>query len=547
MRLVVVFFCVAAILVAQGPSVTLSADGQVIYLRTLARPTGSSHSPWEKVYRLDAQGVTLVHDGSDTFDMTSISASADGRTLAVSSSLKCWSGGSCFQRRDVTRLITPQGERTVNQWSADVGSGATYALLLRLSRTPIDHDRQLGRLTLPDGQAVEIPALAPAPSGVWIAADGTILGVPLNDRSPGRLALFRPDGSQQTLPGVFPSLARVILAPDASSVVYEQNGAIWRYEIPGDSRRLLVQQGSGSSLSADARRLLYLAEVGGRPQVFLLENTTTRQISSDPYGVREAQMSGDGNWAVALTGTERVLVFDLATGASKVRREAFPLAEKLGVRGSVGGVLLTGVRYPLVPGSTYQIKGANLAGARVTADGQATTPIASRNNELYYQVAESAGPLGERPIELTVRTPGATWESVWQSAGLLPAMPLFFELDRIPDPRFPGSSVSVFAIHGDWHGLVTDRDPALPGNIIHLYVSGLGPCPWKLVGANPVYQVDPEVLYAGPAPGLTGIGQLTLRLPDNVPGGMDLYLSCAAMTYARGQRSAPAAWIPTAP
>jgi uncharacterized protein (TIGR03437 family) len=96
--------------------------------------------------------------------------------------------------------------------------------------------------------------------------------------------------------------------------------------------------------------------------------------------------------------------------------------------------------------------------------------------------------------------------------------------------------------HDDFHGLVTPNDPARPGEVLHLYLTGLGAVdpPGATGDAAPVAPLStvtdrvsvywagsvlpapppplgPEVLFAGLAPGMVGIYQVDIRLPANAP------------------------------
>jgi uncharacterized protein (TIGR03437 family) len=100
----------------------------------------------------------------------------------------------------------------------------------------------------------------------------------------------------------------------------------------------------------------------------------------------------------------------------------------------------------------------------------------------------------------------------------------------------PGAQYLVAAAHEDFRSIVSDSDPALPGEILHFYMTGLGAVdPPVETGApapvsRPVYarrmpvcrcwqagiEVPIEVLFAGLAPGLVGVYQVSIRMPANL-------------------------------
>ncbi len=120
------------------------------------------------------------------------------------------------------------------------------------------------------------------------------------------------------------------------------------------------------------------------------------------------------------------------------------------------------------------------------------------------------------------------------------------------------ASPGIFAIEGSGAGqgaillagtadLAKDRNilapgqPAWPGDIVSIYASGLGPADEvldagqaapadRLIGLRSSITVliggfESEVLFAGLAPTLVGIGQINARIPENVPIGSSVPLS----------------------
>jgi uncharacterized protein (TIGR03437 family) len=112
------------------------------------------------------------------------------------------------------------------------------------------------------------------------------------------------------------------------------------------------------------------------------------------------------------------------------------------------------------------------------------------------------------------------------------------------------SLAKAAAVHEDFTALVTRENPARAGEMLHLYMTGLGPVvPAVKTGeaapANPpsaavtplVCDLDgipADVLFAGLAPGFVGYYQVSLRLPIHLPGGVDMTLSCSADGHPGG-------------
>jgi uncharacterized protein (TIGR03437 family) len=101
---------------------------------------------------------------------------------------------------------------------------------------------------------------------------------------------------------------------------------------------------------------------------------------------------------------------------------------------------------------------------------------------------------------------------------------------------------------GDWSGALVSAP--LPGDVVHLYMTGLGPVklptqtgvPASLGELNPtVYQTTcrflPDgtqliTLFSGLAPGLTGIYQVSLQAPPEMSTGPIKGISCSVGGFA---------------
>jgi minor extracellular serine protease Vpr len=93
----------------------------------------------------------------------------------------------------------------------------------------------------------------------------------------------------------------------------------------------------------------------------------------------------------------------------------------------------------------------------------------------------------------------------------------------------------ALAVHSSDGALVGPDDPAFPGEVLVLYVTGLGPLSLQLQDGYPApsdplaHTVDPfsvlvdgqdsEVFFSGLAPGFVGLYQINLRVPRNIGSG----------------------------
>ncbi len=132
---------------------------------------------------------------------------------------------------------------------------------------------------------------------------------------------------------------------------------------------------------------------------------------------------------------------------------------------------------------------------------------------------------------------------------------------------YPGTFTHIKASHQDFRGLVTNDDPARPGEIVHIYLTGLGPvtpaqpdgvpapldplattdAPVSVKVVSGIAQYDQNqwqiatVLFAGLVPGTVGLYQVDMAVPDtwpdspllrfDVPGSVPAYLPNFAIGY----------------
>jgi uncharacterized protein (TIGR03437 family) len=108
-----------------------------------------------------------------------------------------------------------------------------------------------------------------------------------------------------------------------------------------------------------------------------------------------------------------------------------------------------------------------------------------------------------------------------------------------------GNDLNITAAHGDWSGLVTGANPARAGEIIHVYLNGLGPVsPAVPTGtAGPAKApsrvietlvcqfwngtpLDAMVYFAGLAPGMVGVYQVSLQVPNGLHPSLPTQVTC---------------------
>ena len=137
----------------------------------------------------------------------------------------------------------------------------------------------------------------------------------------------------------------------------------------------------------------------------------------------------------------------------------------------------------IAPGSLAVIQGTHLSGSKLQLGSTALTNLSAGDSQILFALPSDVG-LG--PATLRVTTPGGI--STIAAVNLAPAAPGIFP-----------------------NGIVQN------GNYLEIYSTGLGNSGAPVVvfiGATPV-----QPSYAGPAPGMAGVNQVNVPIPDSVARG----------------------------
>jgi uncharacterized protein (TIGR03437 family) len=376
----------------------------------------------------------------------------------------------------------------------------------------------------------------------------------------GQLWLFQPDGSAQSVPtadfevssptAFFEVLANAAVDDAGARIVYQ--GVVNNCEIdltvPSDAAQpttLLTgnQACALESLSADGSTALVVSAANldgsnssGLAQAWTLDTASkaVHAVTKDPAGIAEATLSGDGRvvWAVTFAG--RILRIDRITGQVQ---EIVP--ETTAVDQDI-------LSFPLMaaPGALVSLTGRGLApqpgatGIEVLAEAQPLPVMSVTPSVILFQVPWDM----QGTHTLTVAGTSSPFQEVL-SRGLQirASVPVFL---------YTAAGYPVIA-HQDFHGLVSQSDPALADEIVHLFITGLGavvppvptgqPAPsyplsmmadpvhvfWQ--GTLPVnFAAIAKVLFAGLAPGLVGVEQIDVQVPHVAPTELGVSVSTTA-------------------
>lgn len=313
---------------------------------------------------------------------------------------------------------------------------------------------------------------------------------------------------------------------------------------------------------------LTAAETGGQKQLFVVraDGSGLRQITQDPAGLMETTLARNGGIAYAVTAAGRLLRIDIASGTSTEligrtltlvpQNPNLPQDPVAGSAFCIGG---TG--FADAPNSAAPPLPASLGGLQLLMDGTPLPLLSVAPAQVCFQLPWDTAIGPHNLMAVTNSDPR------FQTTATLP-FPTYFAVranfQHLGQPYAASVSLEPYAlaVHQEFDGLVTRANAAHPGEILHFYMTGLGPvsppvatgaaapanplavitssfsCQFTAVG-NSV--VTAPVLFAGLAPGTAGYYQVDVLVPKNVPVTYgDSLIVCNA-----GQASANSgAWIP---
>ena len=165
---------------------------------------------------------------------------------------------------------------------------------------------------------------------------------------------------------------------------------------------------------------------------------------------------------------------------------------------------------PLAPGSLATIMGSQFAGSslNVTFDGTPAQILFSNDSQINLLVPASLG--SKSSAQLSVEVNGIS--SAPQAVTLAPFAPGIFA---------NGILNQDYSVNGTTH-------PAVPASVIQIFATGLSGT--GVITAQIAGQTINQPYYAGPAPGLVGVQQVDLLVPQNLQGNSVAISVCGGAT-----------------
>jgi uncharacterized protein (TIGR03437 family) len=561
---------------AQFDRIAATDDGSRIYFTTPMQLKGAAPSRWpeSRLYRFGLDGVTLFAERGELAPQNSFgsgdgvtfpSVSADGSVVGFTLSGIC-SAPDCRQTTGRTEV---RGRETLDlgPGQVQISRNGRWALVIRETFESAPGSMSVNivtTLTLADLSTGvrSILQLSPtyAPGFVPLAilsSDGGVLGArPGSAVGIGGVAVPVYGVLKQDVftPIPLPSGSR--LRPFALS---DDGGTALAHDYPGDASAFVVRLVSVSLASGAVSTIVESREPGSFPTYLAHSADGKRVLYSVP----------PSSWFYGAA-----LLWDAATNTSiPVPLESGELAVAAALPGSGSIAFLSTthgriVRYdvssrsvsPLFPQTPYcDVPSPIAAGSFTRLHCSFGGSPAELQGKLIFD-ATAAPVLYSVPGEIGIQAPWESWSGVPRlTLDIDSASPFRPSMDvQVYDgaPAILAAEGGLFGtamVKGDWSGLVTQA-PA-PGEIFHLYMTGLGwlespevtGTPASLLKPNPIQwalscELLPrretfELLFAGAAPGMTGVYQTTFRMPARsaVPAtGLECVLGSPVMSAAFG-------------
>lgn len=556
-------------LTAQFSQLTMTDDGRQIYFTSpllLKSSPGQGGISERRLYRLAPDGVSVAAErgvlapASVLIEETGLEypqVSGDGSLVAFTYVNVCpgapqTSSGKC-QPVDREGIVRGKQNLDLGRGSVQLSRNGRWALLT----TPCCERQTSTLIDLSTAERTSVPNPASEARFSSIASDGTILVEQRDKDNYPTYGLWK----QGTLtPITTTQVAPVAISDDAHVALLSwpqiQPGGVFTEsmgvkDLDTGRKTMFFEQRDHTEwaafmgMSSKGSRILYrrMPEYArdGSAYIYDVAAGTSQPIAlAAGELVSDGTLSAAGDFAVVATTNGRLVKVNFADNAIATLIPATPYVQNL---------------HGLVPGSLFHLRGA-LSGlveswsGKVALDGHAVPVINALRGDVAIQVPWTHA-TGVFPFRLDL--PGDTPFIQNQAVSVLAAAP---QLEHTG----PGETAILDRkiIKGDWSGFV-DKPPG-PGDIVHLYMTGLGPvngapptgapapagtlfpitgkiaCGFNGSGKLDVWENwAAETLFAGLAPGMTGIYQVSLRLPPDEPSEIG-WITCQ-VRLANGYRS----------
>jgi uncharacterized protein (TIGR03437 family) len=523
---------------AQFAEIASTDDGEQVYFTTQALLKNAPRPirPFSELraYRVVSSGLELFAergdlartDGFGSGDgVTQLQVSGDGQSVAYTLNQICIPNEPCnrtFSRSEVRgRYARTLGDGTT--WMSRNGEWALFTPAVIPANRPGEQPQRPTESTLinlrtGERSGVPVPVIRGNPltsDGSVLTAQGPVLGIVTKSE-------FRPI---QLPPGVWSPLR----------------------------------------ISDNGRRLFLLLQQRTGPRLYIHDLSSNTSTVVSVYAESELTellgVSNNGDWALvkfvipeqanrAGQGVGRAAVIDTETGR-QVDSGRF-LRFDLDSRGNVSRTRELLAPSPYVCCGDLRLSPGDVSRLNIVAPGVSdwTNRIRIGNTPLPVLASDASSVTVQTPwetpitgmTELTLDFPSDGPFSTTQRAFVTVALPRFAPAEPNSGSLFPG----VKLVKADFSDYV--KTPPRPGEIVHVYMTGLGPVRGSVATGQPapINDIRPitgtircqflpnpasaETLFAGLAPGTLGYYLLTLRMPAEMGSGPLTGMNCQFAT-----------------
>ena len=520
MRAALIFLAAIPVL-GQFYGLATTTDGSQLYFSSPLQLTGGADtSSYAKIFRYDgtnfyqyAQLARVASTGpsitSNYYSLTSPFVSGNGATTGYAGFADC---AACANDRVLPAQTTFEfagafGE-LVLPGLCNVNTSGGFALWGVDAGSPFEPA---------DAVLINLASLQRSPSlqtfcfgnPHYMTANGAVLLY----GDPG-FSLWSAASGMQTVGLTVPpyGAACPMISGDGSLIVHVTNTSLSVFHVATQTDSPLVEVGyeiTVFAISDDARWILAEIYDGSAQQLDIVDSTTgtVKQLTFGSDGIQTATLSGDGTVAYMATVNGKLLKIDTQSGV---------------IQSLLGNQPIVTSYDPPVAGSMNRILGSGFPSSpQVLINGAPVPVISSTATEIDAQIPWET-PAGT--VTLQVSAPAA----------------IFQQIIQIPIEAIAATPLGQ-PIHQNFGGFITEASPAQPGEIVQFYFTGLGPVTPQVADGKPspasplsqltaplqasfeylgggVHQSAPQVFYAGVAPGLIGVYQVSIQLPVAIVG-----------------------------
>ncbi len=536
MRFLLLLAGIPLLLCGQIQDLATTGDGGQTYFSTAYRQKSTNQAGYLKIFRVAENGLELFRQlpyeplyagssDSNFYLARGPSVSADGRVVVYTASATCAGGSHCIPFVWDQAWFAGMADRSPGFGTLTISpDGRSF---LRYNSQMISGE-PLGIGDVASGIETPLPGYQPIGDARQSLGNGPIA---LLDAS-GMPVLWKAGVTTLLSLAASPTQARIDSAGDR--IVYETATTGGNFQLrsysPASGTDILLATGGpvegdyqpGSYfhpwLTLDGQFVSYV--LGGRLLLQPADGSAARALTLLEDGaVIDGVISGFGNLAFAATDAGRLLRIDIASGAKTELVAAVPHLEVTGGAQVPGGRLDVRVTGPA-------------AGDPALEGAGAVAPVVARSAEgVTLQVPWEAAP--DSTVRLYLPGNASAFEEVHDLI-LWWGVPVFYTLP----PDQPYEIPWALAAHQDFGATVSPSRPAKPGEIVHLYFTGLGEvsppiATGAITPAGTLYRLQApftcrfrqdaqefsaDILFAGLAPGTVGVEQVDVRVPPQATG-----------------------------